>query len=121
MRPESDQKMNKTRLPENFEVSPRIMELAKKNGWPDPRSEVDAFKDYHLAHGTLMLDWEAAFRLWLRNAQQWNKPRRTQLPAEQPQKQVAKPEPEISFEERRKNINRVNEMIEGLSRAKGTK
>ena len=25
------------------------------------------FHDYHLAHGTLMLDWHAAWRTWVRN------------------------------------------------------
>jgi hypothetical protein len=55
------------------------MELAKQNGWPDPRRELDAFKDYHLAHGTLMADWEAAFRTWLRNALAWGKSKPIQI------------------------------------------
>jgi hypothetical protein len=112
--------MKKTQIPENFEVSPRIMELAKKNGWPDPHNEVEAFKDYHLAHGKLMLDWEAAFRLWLRNAQRWNK--QPARPLVQPQKQiVAQHDKEISLEERRRNLHRVNEIIKGLAGIKHIK
>jgi hypothetical protein len=60
--------MKRSRIPEDFEVSDRIVHLALKNGWPEPESELDAFKDYHLARGSLMVDWEAAFRTWLRNA-----------------------------------------------------
>jgi hypothetical protein len=48
-----------------------MVELARQNGWPDPYSEVEAFKDYHLAHGNVMADWQAAFRTWLRNAARW--------------------------------------------------
>jgi len=60
-------------VPENFEVTARIIELAKQNGWPNPHEQLDAFKDYHLAHGTLMADWEAAFRTWLRNSLKFGK------------------------------------------------
>ena len=60
--------MKRSRIPEDFEVSDRIVHLALENGWPDPDTELDAFKDYHLAKGSLMADWEAAFRTWLRNA-----------------------------------------------------
>jgi DNA-binding transcriptional MocR family regulator len=41
----------------------------------DFRDEVDAFKNYHLAKGSVMKDWDAAFRTWLRNAKRWNSPR----------------------------------------------
>lgn len=58
----------RTRIPKNFEVSSKIIELASIRKWPDPHTECEQFVDYHLAHGTLMLDWEAAFRTWMRNA-----------------------------------------------------
>lgn len=68
--------MKLTPLPDDFKVTPRILELAKQHGWPNPDSELDAFKDYHLAHGSRMADWEAAFRTWLRNRARWGKPGR---------------------------------------------
>lgn len=61
----------RSRVPADFKVSARVIELAKQHGWPDPLTEVDQFIDYHLAHGTLMLDWEAAFRTWMRNAKRY--------------------------------------------------
>jgi hypothetical protein len=67
------QTAKRTHIPEDFEVSARIIELAKENHWPDPHSEVNAFKDYHIARGTLMADWEACFRTWLRNCLKFNK------------------------------------------------
>ena len=63
----------KTPLPDDFKVSDRIVVLAKENGWPSPASEIEAFKDYHLAHGSTMVDWDAAFRTWLRNCVKWAK------------------------------------------------
>ena len=33
--------------------------------------EVEAFRNYHLAKGSVMKDWDAAFRTWLRNAKRW--------------------------------------------------
>ena len=66
--------MKKRAIPDDFKASPRIVELARQNGWPNPESELDAFRDYHLAHGSIMADWEAAFRTWLRNRARWDKP-----------------------------------------------
>jgi len=66
--------VQRRRIPEDFSVSDRIIELARQNKWPDPHKEIEAFRDYHLARGTTMADWEAAFRTWLRNATQWRKP-----------------------------------------------
>lgn len=34
-------------------------------------AEATQFRDHHAAKGTLMLDWDAAFRTWLRNAARW--------------------------------------------------
>ena len=61
----------RTHVSPDFKVSERIAELAKEHGWPNPTMECEQFVDYHLAHGTLMLDWEAAFRTWLRNAKKF--------------------------------------------------
>lgn len=58
-------------FPKNFVVKPDHMDLALQNGWPDPYREIDAFRDYHLAHGSKMLDWNRAFYTWLRNAKRF--------------------------------------------------
>jgi len=39
----------------------------------DPKQIADAFKDYHLAHGSLMADWHAAWRTWVRNSIKFSK------------------------------------------------
>lgn len=98
----SDKTM-RTRLPPDFSISDRMVVLAKEKGWPSPASEIEAFKDYHLAHGSLMADWEAAFRTWLRNCGRFNK--------QQPPK--PQPEPVQDFKETRHNP-RVAELINGL-------
>lgn len=41
-------------------------EFAQANGVAAP--EIARFRDYHLAHGTLMASWPAAWRTWCRNA-----------------------------------------------------
>lgn len=88
----------KTRLPPDFAVSPRIMELAREQGWPDPRKELEAFKDHHLAEGSLKQDWEAAFRTWLRRTITMSKGKFTPL-APAPVKQMELPEGEHRPEE----------------------
>lgn len=61
--------------PKDFSVSESIKNLARKNQWPDPLSEVEKFRDFHIARGSLMADWEAAFRTWLRNAKAFSQRR----------------------------------------------
>ena len=34
----------------------------------NPHKELAAFRDYHTANGTISKDWQASFRMWLRNA-----------------------------------------------------
>lgn len=61
-------KESRRQLPPHFEVTEHHLQLAGKNGWPNPHEEIEAFKDYHQARGTVMLDWDKAFYTWLRNA-----------------------------------------------------
>jgi hypothetical protein len=106
------QTSRRTLIPEDFEVSARIMELAKENHWPDPHSEVNGFKDYHIAHGTLMANWEAAFRTWLRNCQKFNKAARP----------IAPPAPAPILKEKRREIpadeqrRRLAELTAGIGK-----
>ena len=64
-------KKSKIRYPLDFSVSETMTALARENRWPDPNGELEAFKDHHVAKDSRFLDWEAAFRTWLRNAKKW--------------------------------------------------
>ena len=66
-------KRNKIRYPLDFTVSENLMDLAREKGWSDPNSEIEAFKDHHVAKDSRFLDWEAAFRTWLRNDKKFNR------------------------------------------------
>ncbi len=56
-------------LPSNFSLSDSLCSWSLRKGPTlNIEEEVDQFKDYHLAKGSLMKDWEAAFRTWIRNA-----------------------------------------------------
>ncbi len=54
--------------------APRGEESAKaKELGLDLTSETEQFRDYHTAKGSVMKDWDAAFRTWLRNAKKWQR------------------------------------------------
>jgi hypothetical protein len=52
---------------EYFVFNERATELAKSYGL-NPFQQQAAFKDYHVAKGSVFKDWQAAFRTWLRNS-----------------------------------------------------
>ena len=54
-------------LPEGFEPDETGVSLARDTGLVISE-ELDAFKDHHTANGSTFIDWQAAFRTWLRNA-----------------------------------------------------
>jgi hypothetical protein len=64
-------KKRKIPIPKDFKISDRIKTLAKENGWPDPVGQFLSFKDHHLKKGDLFVDWEAAFRTWLRRGKEF--------------------------------------------------
>ncbi len=61
------------KIPKTFE--PILTDTAKGivSSWPQGRldRELDKFRDHHTAKGSVMKDWQAAFRTWLRNADEW--------------------------------------------------
>lgn len=57
----------KHRLPSDWVPRPEEQQSARESGL-DCEREVAQFKDHHAAKGEPMLDWDAAFRTWLRNA-----------------------------------------------------
>ena len=58
-------------FPNDFAVSDAVRSLAKSKAWPDPDSEFESFRDYHVAKGSRFCDWEAALRTWLRNGKKF--------------------------------------------------
>ncbi len=76
-------KKQRTSFPDDFVVSGRILQLSKHNQWPDPVAELEAFRDYHSSRGSTFLDWEAAFRTWLRTGKRLNGNKRPQTKGDQ--------------------------------------
>ena len=109
---------NRCLIAENFEVSPKVKELAKHYGWPDPDQQLDAFKDYHKARGTLMADWEAAFRTWLRNAKEWGK---TKPQVKEPTRSKQFDRPPLTEEQRAQNSAEIQKIVSELSAKKNAK
>jgi hypothetical protein len=56
----------RTRIAADWQPSPAGDAFAREKG-VDPGELVEAFRDYHLGHGSVMADWEAAWRTWVRN------------------------------------------------------
>jgi uncharacterized protein YdaU (DUF1376 family) len=57
----------KAALPSDWKPNEGHHSQAGKNGL-NVELEAEQFRDYHTAKGSVMLDWDAAFRTWLRNA-----------------------------------------------------
>lgn len=95
----------------DFVVTDRIRQLAKEKGWPNPDSEVEAFIDYHkaggwrLKNGLTIVDREAAFRTWLRNAAKFR-------PRVNPP--ITPPPPIKLDKERPQEIAKVRNLLSGL-------
>lgn len=66
------------RLPSNFEpiLTPSARSIV--DNWPPGmlRTELSKFTDHHTAKGSLMKDWQAAFRTWITKADEWRSKRR---------------------------------------------
>lgn len=64
---EGGKKKRKAALPPDWRPNEGHHERAKASGL-NVELEAEAFRDHHTAKGSVMLDWDAAFRTWLRNA-----------------------------------------------------
>lgn len=64
-------KKRQSQLPDDF--APNEAGIAAAVGLA-LETELDAFKNYHAAKGTLMLDWQAAWRTWCGNARKFARP-----------------------------------------------
>lgn len=54
-------------LPPMFKPNEEHIAMARDKG-VSIETELLNFKDYHTARGTMLLDWNSAFRVWIRNA-----------------------------------------------------
>lgn len=68
-------------------------------------AEVEAFLDYHRAKGSVMKDWDAAFRTWIRNSTKFGRG------APGPKRMT----PQEAMEEQFAMIERVAAEIEGTA------
>lgn len=59
---------NKTPWPENFSLADGLRAWAVGQQCADPDGQFEAFRDYHQSHGSRFIDWDAAFRTWIRNS-----------------------------------------------------
>jgi hypothetical protein len=58
----------RTQLPTDFKPNDTGVSLCRKEGL-DLQRELARFTDHHRSRGTVMLDWQAAWRTWVRKAQ----------------------------------------------------
>lgn len=67
---------HRRQLPDDFSLSENLTSFAAKMGLNGTRvNEVFAqFTDYHRSRGSMMLDWDAAWRTWVRNERKFQKP-----------------------------------------------
>ena len=63
-------------VPGEFLVDQRMLDwLAENNITTDWPTETNKFLDHHQAKGSVMKDWVAAWRLWMRNSMKFSAPR----------------------------------------------
>jgi hypothetical protein len=103
-----------SQVPKGWEPSLETLETLKtKKGFPPAiiASELEKFRDYHQAKGSVFKDFEAAFRNWMTNAREWATPKNGKAPVVtgpwKPFQPEAEP-PKISNDEWRKSRSSVN-------------
>ena len=64
----------KQTLPDDWSPNSTHHDIAIREG-VSMSDEVSKFRDHHTSHGKVMRDWDAAFRYWLRNANNFKNPR----------------------------------------------
>ena len=64
-----------TQYPFNMDLAPidwrQVYMDDGRYGHIDIDDEAEAFRDHHLARGTVFKDWHAGYRTWMRNALKW--------------------------------------------------
>lgn len=69
--PTTRAKMN-TKLPEDFSPDATGVQKAREAGF-DPDAEMVKFRDHHVAKGSRMANWQAAYRTWIDKAKQFRR------------------------------------------------
>jgi hypothetical protein len=67
------EKKRRSRVPDAFEPNEASLQFARERK-VDVQAEVPKFLNFHTAKGSLMQDWQAAFRTWVGNARPTSKP-----------------------------------------------
>ena len=65
----------RTQIPEDWTIPEDYKEFPKSRGWVDAsiNEQAERFHDYHMMHGSLMASWKAAWRTWVRRAEEYGK------------------------------------------------
>ncbi len=79
-----------SRLPDGWEPTDAHRGYAAANNLLI-EDELARFRDHHLAKGSIMKDWDAAFRLWMRNSVKWAKPTTPEPPKYLPDTEIERP------------------------------
>lgn len=61
-------KKRQSEVPEDYQPSENVWKWAKEESIPDPKGELQAFIDDRRSKGVTYLDFDLAFRTWLRNS-----------------------------------------------------
>jgi hypothetical protein len=63
----------RTKVQKNWQPTEADRAYAEERDIADIAAVAEEFRDYHAARGSLMLDWSAAWRTWVRNQIKWGK------------------------------------------------
>jgi hypothetical protein len=71
---------HRTKISMKWRPSPVDRAYAEQVGVGDIAAVADEFRDYHLARGSLMNNWDAAWRTWCRNMRKWGQTKKAKAP-----------------------------------------
>lgn len=66
-------RLNCSRIPDDWQPDEKGKAFARAKNANFDEAAVQAFRDYHAAHGSLMADWPAAWRTWCGNAERFGR------------------------------------------------
>lgn len=65
----------KSKISEQFTVTQDMLDWINQKGYAiNVQQETENFIDHHIAKGSSMVNWVAAWRTWMRNSAKWDKP-----------------------------------------------
>lgn len=73
-------KKTKTSAPEHFEITEKLQQWVKENGFEyiNLENQTQLFLDHHAAKGSTYTDWNRAWQTWIRNRATWDGQKSTQ-------------------------------------------